>query len=202
VIVKLVVTGLVLVGVTGFWLKLQLTPAGKFGQLNVTGEVKPLLGVTVTVIELVVWPALTLGVVGVAERANGAVTVKPIEAAWWLNWLNTPVDAVITIVLVPGLVAGIVATVCVVPGGVTVVGLNEHDCPVGNPEQEKFTAWLKLLIGVTVIVALPLCPEATVKLVVGELAEKSGRGLVNATARLFTSSDPSPVTRSYPAPAE
>jgi len=44
------------------------------------------------------------------------------------------------------------------PAGVTVVGLNEHVVPAGNPEQAKLTAELKPLVGVTVIVIAPEPP--------------------------------------------
>ena len=86
------------------------------------------------------------------------------------------------------------------PLGVTVVGLKEQVLPVGSPVQAKLTEPVKLLIGVTVIVAVPLWPANRVRLVVGELAEKSG-GAARARAKLLTSIEPKPVAKSYPVPA-
>jgi hypothetical protein len=87
------------------------------------------------------------------------------------------------------------------PVGVTVDGLNEQVPPVGRPEHAKPTGALKLLTGVTVIVAVPLAPVNRLRLVVGVLAVKSG-GVFKATAKLLTSSEPSPVAKSKPVPAE
>jgi hypothetical protein len=92
--------------------------------------------------------------------------------------------------------AEIVAVVWVVPGGVTVDGLNEQVTP-DTPAHAKLTDPVKLLIGATVMVAVPVCPSNTVRLVVGELAVKSG-GLAKATAKLFTSMEPRPLARSNP----
>src|SRR5208283_79877 len=86
------------------------------------------------------------------------------------------------------------------PSGVTLEGLNEQLVPVG-PEQLKLSGPLKLLTGVTVIVAVPLCPAYTLRLEVEELTEKSG-GFFRATASLSTSTEPSPVAISNPAVAE
>jgi hypothetical protein len=87
------------------------------------------------------------------------------------------------------------------PLGVTVAGLKEQVPPEGRPLQAKLTDPPKLLIGVTVIVAVPLWPAKTVRLVVGELAEKSG-GVLSATAKLLALTDPKPVAKSNPVPAE
>src|ERR1700689_546065 len=87
------------------------------------------------------------------------------------------------------------------PLGVTFVGLNEHVLPVGSPLQAKLTGPLKLLTGVTVMVAVPVCPANTDRLLTEELTEKLG-GFFRATATLFTSTEPRPVAISYPGPAE
>src|SRR5579872_3715859 len=87
----------------------------------------------------------------------------------------------------------------VVPDPVTVVGLNEQVTP-DKLEQEKATGPLKLLTGVTVIVAVPLWPVKILRLVVGVLALKSG-GLANAVANALTSSEPRPLARSNPVEA-
>ena len=129
---------------------------------------------------------------------NAGATVRAIEAAGRLTWLRTPVVAVMaTVEVPPAPLPVIVAVVCVVVGGVTVVGLNEQVEPEGSPLQAKLTEPVKLLTGTTVIVAVPLCPENTFKVVVGELAVKSG-GAASATAKLFKSSEPNPVARSKP----
>jgi hypothetical protein len=98
------------------------------------------------------------------------------------------------------LAAEIVAVVWVVPGGATELGLNEHVTP-DTPEQLKLTDPVKLLIGTTVIVADPLCPSNTLRVVVGVLAVKSG-GLARATAKLSTSTEPKPLAISNPVEAE
>ena len=101
-------------------------------------------------------------------------------------------------VVLPATIVAVVVTAA--PFGVTVLGLNEQFVPL-SPEQEKLTEPVKLLTGVTVIVAVPLCPGKSLRLVVVELAVKSG-GLAAAVSKLFTSTEPNPVTRSYPVPAE
>jgi hypothetical protein len=133
---------------------------------------------------------------------NAGATVSAIDAAGWLTWLRTPVVAVTaTVEVPPDPLPVIVAVVCVVVGGVTVAGLNEHVEPEGRPVQAKPTEPVKLFLGTTVIVAVPLCPEKTLMVVVGELAVKSG-GLASATAKLFKSREPSPVARSKPVELE
>ena len=67
------------------------------------------------------------------------------------------------------------------PVGFTVVGLNEHVSPEGSPEQAKLTEPLKLLMGVTVTVAVPLAPVNTVRVVGVVAAVKSG-GALRASA--------------------
>ena len=125
-------------------------------QLNEMVPVNEGSGFTVTV-ALTLEPCATWKLAASACRVNGAVVVNAIDAAWWLTVLKVPVLAVITTVPVAlVLPAWIVATVCVAAGGVTVVGLNEQLAPVGNPEQAKLTEPAKLLIGVTVMVAVPL----------------------------------------------
>jgi hypothetical protein len=62
--------------------------------------------------------------------------------------------------------AAVVVTVSVVevaePEGVTVVGEKLHAAPAGNPVQPNETVEAKPLCGVTVMVAVPLCPAVTV----------------------------------------
>jgi hypothetical protein len=58
--------------VTVIGLKVQVAPAGKPEQLKVTVPVKPLLGVTVTVVVALVPAAMLEGVNVAAEREKGA----------------------------------------------------------------------------------------------------------------------------------
>jgi hypothetical protein len=71
-----------------------------------------------------------------------------------------------------------VATVTVVeaaaPDGVTVAGAKLQDAPDGSPEHVNVTAALKPFTGVTVSVAVPLCPAATVNAAGDAAIEKSG----------------------------
>ena len=68
----------------------------------------------------------------------------------------------------------IVSVVDVVPGGVTVAGEKLHFAPAGRPEQLNETAESKPFAGVTVIVAVPLCPAVTVSDVGAAAMEKFG----------------------------
>lgn len=52
--------------------------------------------------------------------------------------------------------------VAAAPEGVTVDGLNEHEAPVGSPEQAKLTEELKPFCGVTVKVVVTCPPDWTV----------------------------------------
>jgi len=66
--------------------------------------------------------------------------------------------------------------VAALPDGVTVVGLNAHVAPAGNPEHAKLTAELKPFCGEIVSVVVPFPPELTVR-DVGEAAKvKLGGG--------------------------
>jgi hypothetical protein len=166
-------------------------------QVKVSVPLNPEVNATVTV-AVALDPCATWKLWAVGVSVNGAATVNATDPAEWLLWVKTPVVAVIvTVPLAAELPDWMVAVVLMgsPPVGVTVVGLNEQVSPVGSPEHEKLTGALKLLIGVTVIVAVPLAPVNTVRLVVGVLAEKSG-GAFKATAKLFTSREPNPVARS------
>lgn len=48
------------------------------------------------------------------------------------------------------------------PLGATVAGVKLHVLAAGNPEHPKLTCWLKPFCGVTVTVAIPVCPCFTV----------------------------------------
>lgn len=66
------------------------------------------------------------------------------------------------------MVGAVVFTVSVLvtalPFGVTEAGANVQVASAGNPLQEKLTAVLNPFMGVTVKVAVPLCPLAMVRL--------------------------------------
>src|SRR5271169_4059809 len=66
-IVMLVLTGVV-DGVTAAGLKVQVRPIGPAGQLKLIGELNAFTGVTVTAIGLVVCPATTLTLAGIADK--------------------------------------------------------------------------------------------------------------------------------------
>jgi len=80
----------------------------------------------------------------------------------------------------------------------TLVGLNEQLAPAGKPEQLKVTVPVKPLLGVRVTVVFVLVPAATVaglKAVAARLKGVSSCAIANA------STEPNPVTWSYPVPA-
>ena len=62
------------------------------------------------------------------------------------------------------------------PDGVTVVGLKEHEAPLGNPEHAKLTAELKPFCGVTVNVVVPVPPAFAVNEVGDAAKVKLGGG--------------------------
>jgi hypothetical protein len=76
--------------------------------------------------------------------------------------------------------------------------MKEQLAPAGNPEQVKVTVPVKLLLGVRVMVVVVLVPAATVaglKAVAERVNGESACAIANA------STDPNPVTWSYPGPA-
>ena len=64
----------------------------------------------------------------------------------------------------------------VLPGGVAVCGEKLHVAPDGNPEQLNETAELNPFAGVIEMMAVTLCPAATVNEPGEALTEKSGAG--------------------------
>jgi len=173
-------------------------------QVKVIVPEKPEATATATV-AFTLAPCVTWKLVAVGVSVNAGAMLTTMDPAVWLTWLKTPVVAVMVTVGFAAAVPVDVMLAVVVAGapplGVTVVGLNEQVAVVGSPEHAKFTAPLKLLMGVTVTVAVALCPLKMLRGVVGTLAVKSG-GDFKATAKLFTSIEPSPVARSKPVPAE
>ena len=80
----------------------------------------------------------------------------------------------------------------------TLVGLKLHETPLGGLVQLKFTVPLKFdpLFGAKVIVDVRLLPAVTVVGFVDEaVSEKPFAVAAQAFDRLFTSTDPRPVTR-------
>ncbi len=69
------------------------------------------------------------------------------------------------------------------PEGVTVVGLKEHEAPVGKLEQEKLTTELNPYCGVMVRSTVPWLPEFTVS-DVGEASNVNvGEGAASRASR-------------------
>jgi len=77
-----------------------------------------------------------------------------------------------------------------------VVGLKLQVAPVGSPEQLKLTVPLKLFCGVIVTVLVTLLPAETLAGLTAVADIEKELSLANhASARLFASTEPRPVTR-------
>ena len=83
-------------------------------------------------------------------------------------------------------------------GTATLVGLNEQLAPEGNPEQVKVTVPVKPLLAVTVMVVVVVVPAATLAGLKGAAERVNDE---SACAMANASTEPKPVTWSYPAPA-
>jgi len=102
--------------------------------------------------------------------------------------------------VVPGVELAAVLMVKVVvplPLG-TLVGMKEQLAPAGNPEQVKVTVPVKPLFGVSVMVVVVVVPAATVA-GLNAVAERVNGESTCAIANAST--EPNPVTWSYPGPA-
>lgn len=108
------------------------------------------------------------------------------------------VPVTVTLVAPPAAVRGTEMVTIVVPlPPLTLVGLKLHETPLGGLVQLKFTIPLKFdpLLGATVIVDVRLLPAVTVVGLGDEaVSEKPLRVAAQAFDRLFTSTDPRPVT--------
>lgn len=79
----------------------------------------------------------------------------------------------------------------------TLVGLNEQVAPEGNPEQVKVTVPVKPLLGVRVMVVVVAVPAAMLAGANGAAERLKGE---SACAMANASTEPKPVTWSYPGP--
>jgi hypothetical protein len=131
-------------------LKDALEPAGNPLTLNVTVELNPPDGVTVTVY-VALLPGVTLRLDGVAliEKSGGGLTTR-VTAVEWLVVMLVPV---IVIVEVPaGVVLPVVTVIVDEPPEITAGGLNVAFAPDGKPLALKVTVPVKPPDGVIVTV--------------------------------------------------
>jgi hypothetical protein len=172
VAVPLAVSVKTLVAVVGFVPNEGVTPLGKPAAERVTLPVKPLCGVTVTVLEPLD-PWAMVKVFGDAERLKSGVTVVLTVRATVVVWVRAPEVPVIVIVDVPSvavLLAVNVKTLVAVAGFVP----NAAVTPVGMPDADKVTLPVKPFLGVIVMVLVPLDPVAMERLVGDAERLKSG----------------------------
>jgi hypothetical protein len=141
-------------------LKDAVTPLGRPEADRATLPLKPMSGLTVTVL-VPLEPCVTVKVLGEAEsvKVGGGFTVSETVVAFVklpalpvMVTLTIPVAAVVVAVRVNVLVLGVAP------------GLNEAVTPAGRPEADRLTLLLKPFCGVTVIVLAPLAPSTMVKL--------------------------------------
>ncbi len=98
------------------------------------------------------WPAsATAALCGEPSQHTARASVGAGQNGIRSGLTNAAVDGAVTVNLL----------VTALPEGVTFGGLNEHEAPVGNPEQLKLTAALNPFCGVTVSVSAP-CPPADI----------------------------------------
>ena len=147
-------------GVTSAGTKFAVAPNGRPKIERLTGELKPLRDVIVTV-EVPELPCRISSEVGLAlnEKSGGSLTVSDMS----ILWVNDPLVPVTVKVYVAGVVVALTEIVSVdvaVPsaGGVTEVALNAVVTPSGAPETERLTAELKPFNEVTVMVEMPESP--------------------------------------------
>ncbi len=160
-----------------------LAPLGRPDALKLTVWALPLV-IVVEIVDVPLWPAVTVTVVGAAEieksSTTGALTVSETGVEWVF-------DAPVPVTLkdtVPVGVAPVVVTVIVEDWPAVIeAGLNDALAPLGRPEALKLTAWALPLVSVVEIVEVPLWPAVTVTVVgAAEIEKSSGTGLtVNET---------------------
>jgi hypothetical protein len=172
VAVLLAVSVKTLVVVVGFVPNAAVTPVGKPDADKLTLPVKPLCGVTVTVLEPLD-PWAMVKVFGDAERLKSGVTVVLTVRATVVVWVRAPEVPVIVIVDVPSVAVLLAVSVKTL---VAVVGFvpNAAVTPVGMPDADKVTLPVKPFLGVIVMVLVPLDPVAMERLVGDAERLKSG----------------------------
>ena len=131
-------------------------PLGRPDALSVMLSAAPLVTV-VEIVEVPLWPAVTVTVVGAAEieksSTTGALTVSETGVEW-VAAVPVPVTLNDT---VPVGVAPVVVTVIVEDWPAVIeAGLKDADAPLGRPEALKLTVWALPLVTVVEIVDVPL----------------------------------------------
>lgn len=145
------VTPLVLVA--GFVPNAAVTPVGRPDADSVTLPVKPLVGMTVTVLEPVP-PCTTLTLLGEADSeklACAAATTVRLTVAVCVSVPDVPVMVTVAAPVVAVLLAVNVRTLVLV----VLAGLNEAVTPDGKPDAVNATLPVKPLRSVTVTVLVP-----------------------------------------------
>ena len=136
-------------------LKLAVMPVGRLDAENVTFPVKPLIGVTVIVLVLLL-PCTTLTAVGFEDNekffADG-FTVKLIV----IVWVKVPEVPVTLTSAVPVAAVPLAVNVNVLAEAVS-SGLKEAVTPVGNPETVKATLPLKPVDAAMLMSVVALLP--------------------------------------------
>jgi len=171
-----------------------VTPLGSPDMASATVPVKPFWGLIAIVLVLAP-PRARLSVAGVAEMENAGdeVTVTVILAVL----VRLPEVPVIVTDAVAGS-AELLATSVSVLVVMALAGLNDAVTPGGNPDTARFTALLKPVCGLMVMVLLPLVPAAMESADVDE--ERLNAGEFGAPVRVLINGCPAglphPVARS------
>jgi hypothetical protein len=151
-------------------LKDAVTPLGSPDADKLTLPLKPLVGLTVTVL-LALLPWVTETLAGDAESVKfGAAFTVSVTVVVWLRLPEVPV--IVTVAFPVVAVALAVSVKLLVP--VVLAGLKLAVTPAGNPDADRLTLLLKPLVGLTVMVVDPLLPCVTDRLAGDAESEKSG----------------------------
>jgi len=129
-------------------------PLGRPDALSVTLSAAPLVTV-VEIVEVPLWPAVTVMVVGAAEieKSGGALTVRETGVEW-VAAVPVPVTLSAT---VPVGVAPVVVIVIVDDWPAVIdAGLNDADAPSGSPDALSVMLCAAPLVTVVEIVDVPL----------------------------------------------
>jgi hypothetical protein len=186
---------MVLEPVVGFGLNDAVTPPGRPEADKLTLLVKPLCGVTVTLlVPLDPWAILTL--LGDADREKFPTTVTAsVMVVELVRLPEVPVIVRVVLPVVAVLVAVRVRTLEVVAG----FGLNDAVTPAGRPDADKLTLPPKPFCSLMVIVVVTLVPAVSVK-VGGAESVKPGVVFGQLLTRFAALMLPMPVAKSHPTP--
>lgn len=151
-------------GLAGLGAKSQVTPAGRFEQLRVTGLLKEFTDVMVQVL-CVVAPRSPLGEFGAQERPKSCAVVTRSDMS--CDRVNPPLVPVIWngyVFSATVLLTLIVTWESIVPlgGGVGCAGLNPQVAPAGNPVQASVTGLLNPNSDVIVAIVPVLPPGGAI----------------------------------------